>query len=265
VRQNETRGLWRFAANTVLLSKMAHIFVYRILVGSIELLKLSTRTFLIKWLGVFDSDNDFTIKMSSSLDSFNCRDGDRHCLERSVHNLFNRSNSNHVDDDVEIDTTEDCATSTSDASGTYGNATDGSGSGSFNNGTSTTSTDRTQLVVKFQYQIQTSLSFSFAGTLTDNNTSVLSLIEKKISDVLVEDFFNSCATKGSRSNRRRTGKDTTIAVANNLDNAIYLRHMLEGAVESTWEGLNASPEDRVLPGLAGGRLKLCIGIISPVC
>jgi hypothetical protein len=238
---------------------MAHIFVYRILVGSIELLKLSTRTFLIKWIGVFDSDNDFTIKMSSSLDSFNCRDGDRPrqlAIEQSVHNLFNRSNAN---------TTEDCAKSTSDASGSYGTTTASSGSGSFNNGTSTTSTDRTQLVVKFQYQIQTSLSFSFAGTLTDNNTSVLSLIEKKISDVLVDAFFNSCATKGSRSNRRRTGKDTTIAVANNLDNAKYLRHMLEGAVESTWEGLNASPEDRVLPGLAGGTLKLCIGIISPVC
>jgi hypothetical protein len=89
--------------------------------------------------------------------------------------------------------------------------------------------------VEFQYQIQTTLS-QRASTLQDQGT--LRAIEKKISDVLVDNLFgSSCGSYSDESSERRSLlSDIIVGNFGDADSLV---------------GLSADPSDEIIPGIAG--------------
>jgi hypothetical protein len=190
---------------------------------------------------------------SSVPDPYNCSSNDRHChtaTEVNFHNIFNRTDDNNNASDNENKTTafennddtnddNDCIVPTSDNNGSY----TAMNSGNIENQTNSTA----ELIVQFQYQVQTSLS-------VPDLLLGLPSIEKAMSDILVRDFFSSCSTTASSSNSadirsnnrhryRRRGKASHVHTTQ--------RRVNDGTNTTVWYGLMMSPEDRILPGLAG--------------
>ena len=179
----------------------------------------------------------------------NCQDGDRHCESPIETNLFNIFDRPTDDDDQTIvesdDSTADdgCNVLESNDDGSYGIVNSGDRN---ENSDGITSQPLNEIIIAFQYQIQTSLPIS---RFQSSNSSPLVMIEKAISDVLVQNFFSNpqcgpSATKESRQgDTRRRLRNTWIITEG--------RRMQIGTNGSGWTGLTTNPEDSILPGIAG--------------
>lgn len=181
-----------------------------------------------------------------------CQEGDRHCespIETNLFNVFHRPADDDDETIVETDNTtvdNGCYVAESNDNGSYGIVKNGE---SNENSDGILLQQLEDIVIAFQYQIQTSLSIS---AFQSSDSSPLVMIEKAISDVLVQNFFSNplCTPSGTKESRkgntRRRLRSTTGAWIRQ-----ERRRMQIETSETGWTGLTTNPKDSILPGIAG--------------